>query len=503
MQLLKPIPLEAIDLALAERSLKHFMQQAWHVVEPNTNLVWGRHLDAMVMHLEAVSRGAIQNLVITIPPGATKSLTCSVFWPAWTWIKRPWIRWLTASNDSDLVLRDAVSCRDLINSDWYQDRWSGVYHLAFDQNVKGWYKNDKKGFRTAVSVGSKVTGKKGDILLVDDPDDAVKVRSQTERGNVHSWYDRAFYNRVNNHKTGRRVIIGQRLDPDDLIGHILRTGEYVHLNLPEEFNPRNRCVTVLGWQDWRTEPGELLRPDMFGPEEAKTAKLRLRTDYEAVHNQNPVKTEGVQFKREWLRLYSRRGSHYVVGDKLVLDSELRGHFLTVDCAATVKKLDKDDPDYTVISAWATTPDNMLIWLGCLRLRCEIPDIPSHVAGMYARYGARKAYIEGGGLQKGVGQLSRRHPSGMNVIEFVPQGDKLRNATDALCMAEAGRVWMPADDPAFPLEEVQAELLRFTGSGKEHDDIVDTLASAARFVMGAEPQRKTIKMGGVIARGLIA
>lgn len=213
--------------------------------------------------------------------------------------------------------------------------------------------------------------------------------------------------------------------------------------------------------------------------------------------------EDGRFKREWLRLYSRRGTHYVIGDKLVLESELRGHFLTVDCAATVKKLDKDDPDYTVISAWATTPDNLLIWLGCLRLRCEIPDIPSHVAGMYARYGARKAYIEGGGLQKGVGQFARRHPSGMNVIEFVPQGDKLRNATDALCMAEAGRVWMPADDPAFPLEEVQAELLRFTGSGKEHDDIVDTLASAARFVMGAEPQRKTIKMGGVIAKGLIA
>jgi hypothetical protein len=95
---------------------------------------------------------------------------------------------------------------------------------------------------------------------------------------------------------------------------------------------------------------------------------------------------------------------------------------------------------------------------------------------------------------------------MNVIEYTPQSDgksrdKLANAANAMNMAEAGRIWLPDDDPAFPLEEVEAQLLRFTGDPKRdaHDDIVDTLSKAANVVLGREPKQQGVFSGSPIAR----
>ena len=68
--------------------------------------------------------------------------------------------------------------------------------------------------------------------------------------------------------------------------------------------------------------------------------------------------------------------------------------------------------------------------------------------------------------------------------------KLKKAADFLNMAEAGRVWSPAPGPAqshselFPLEDVEANLLRFTGDDSGHDHIWDSAGTA-----GAEVETK--------------
>ncbi len=72
----------SFDVAQAEmarRRLREFIRQAWQLVEPTARLVWTWHIDAMCEHLEAVSRGEIQNLLMNVPPGSMKSLTVSVF----------------------------------------------------------------------------------------------------------------------------------------------------------------------------------------------------------------------------------------------------------------------------------------------------------------------------------------------------------------------------------------------------------------------------------------
>jgi hypothetical protein len=54
--LAKPFLQDETDRELATRSLGEFVRQAWVVVEPSTPFVPGWHIDAIVEHLEAVSR---------------------------------------------------------------------------------------------------------------------------------------------------------------------------------------------------------------------------------------------------------------------------------------------------------------------------------------------------------------------------------------------------------------------------------------------------------------
>src|SRR4051812_31748873 len=108
-----PIRTDDIDRELARRSLVEFARQSWHIVEPGRQYVHGWHVDAIVEHLEAVTRGEIRNLLINMPPRHMKSLLVSVFWPVWVWCTHPEKRWIFSSYAQSLSRRDSVKCRRL------------------------------------------------------------------------------------------------------------------------------------------------------------------------------------------------------------------------------------------------------------------------------------------------------------------------------------------------------------------------------------------------------
>jgi predicted phage terminase large subunit-like protein len=467
----------AINAELARRKLADFLRQAWPVVETTTPLGWGWHLDAMCEHLTAVTAGQIRNLCITIPPGCTKSILVSVMWPAWSWIQNPGLRWLCAANEGDLATRDSLSCRKVVQSDWYRRLFPNV-QLVSDQNVKTWYQTSEGGHRLATTVSSNVTGKKGDILLCDDPNDAKKVHSTAERRGVQSWWDGAFYDRVNDFKTGRRVIIGQRTHREDLMGYVLATGEFEELRIPEEFVPSKRYITSIGWTDPRTEEGELLRPDRFGPEQVTAAKKK--PNYPAKHQQDPKDAEGAKFKAHWLKYWhwDTDAAHIVLtDDRGPYKFRLSGAplFATCDPAASAKRT----ADFTVFSVWANTPRGDLIWVDCIRRQVEIPDQPKLLQEVYDKHQFRFIGIEAVASNASMYQFATR--MNLNALKCTPKGqDKLTHAQGAIILAEGGKLWLPGPGAVtgFPIEEVANELLSFTGTTEDdHDDALDSLSYA--------------------------
>ena len=208
--LARPNILSEIDCELATRSLREFVCQAWPVVEPMTPFVPGWHIDAIVEHLEAVSRGQIRNLLINVPPRHMKSLLVSVFWPAWEWIRFPERRWLYSSYAASLSIRDSLKCRRLIESPWYQQLWGDRFALTSDQKTKGSFDNNRSGYRLATSMGGAATGEGGDRIVCDDPHNVQEAESDSVRKSTLDWWDVVMSTRVNDPRTAAKVVVMQR-----------------------------------------------------------------------------------------------------------------------------------------------------------------------------------------------------------------------------------------------------------------------------------------------------
>lgn len=315
------LDIAAIRTEKAERYLREFVKQAWHVVEPATPYQHNWHIDALCDHLQATlpplpgydpaamqwPSSAIRNLLITMPPRAMKSLTVSVFFPAWAWIHFPEMRFLFASYAQTLSTEHSQLTRMVIESDWYQARWGDRFQLSEDDNLKTRFSNNRRGYRVATSVGASVTGFGGDFVITDDPHNVQQAESDAVRSDAVRWWTRAMSTRLNNPNTGVRIVVMQRVHENDVAGAVLESGEYTHLNLPMEYEPTD-TVTPIGWRDPRTDPGELMWPSRYGPEAITRLKAELGSyAYASQFQQRPTPAEGGILKRHWLRFWQHAG----------------------------------------------------------------------------------------------------------------------------------------------------------------------------------------------------
>jgi predicted phage terminase large subunit-like protein len=280
-------------------TLAGFVREGWHVLEPVAPLVWNWHLDALCAHLEAVTGGRITRLLANVPPGSSKSLITSVFWPAWEWTF-PALRskrYLATAFNEGPVKRDTRKCRDLILSDWYRSLWPEVQLVRTAETS---FANSSTGTREGVPFGS-LTSQRGDRLIIDDPHSTETAESAAERQATTRKFREGATNRLNDQERSAIVVIMQRLHEEDVSGVILKLGmEYVHLCLPMEFEPERRCRTIVGFEDPRSQDGELLDPIRFPREAVEKLKRDMGTyAYAGQYQQRPVPREGGLFKRHW------------------------------------------------------------------------------------------------------------------------------------------------------------------------------------------------------------
>ena len=308
-----------IEKALAERSLIEFTKQAFAIVEPGRQYVPNWHTDAIAGHLEHCvpepvyddneqlinfKKALIDQLIINIPPRATKSLILCVMLPAWVWGPKnlPQMRFMFASYDQRLSTRDSVKCRRLIESEWYQNLWGDRFELVGDQNQKTRYETDKSGFRLATSVGAGATGDGGDMTIIDDPINATEaVRpAQTIINSTNEWHDLTWYSRCDP-QYGSRVICMQRLAINDPCGYVVEKAPdgWNRLVIPMIYEGDNLSNTKLNFKDPRKKIGELLIPERINKKEIERLKERLGSYGTASQlQQNPVSKEGGMFQTE-------------------------------------------------------------------------------------------------------------------------------------------------------------------------------------------------------------
>lgn len=489
------------------RSLRRFTRESWHTIE-SVDLQWDWYLDAMCDHLTYVYLGEIKNLIVSIPPRFLKSTEVSVIWPAWCWAQDATLKFLTGSYEIGLATRDALRTRDLLQSPWYKERYGLDTRLRADQNEKHLYANEKGGSRMAVSVGGRLTGYGGDIIVVDDPHNLQTVHQDTARENAIRWYTGPLRTRVNNAATARRVVIGQRARANDLIGHILATSpeDYVHLCFPNEFVGHKRCVTKhpktgkVIFQDPRKAEGELLCPKRLDTAATKALKHDMSGgDYSAQFQQDPTTDGGLILKAEYWKPWvnppwrPRAGRQAEIpecyqviqlydtafeeGEENDYTARLTlGIFrYTGEVLTKVRR-----PDGRVIETPVKqAPRNAAILVGAWREKIGFPDLREEAKRSYEKVHPDWVLVEKKASGHALIKELRRAGIPVKAVKIDGDGDKIARAHTASLALEKGCVfYLPESTFAGPVIKECADF-----PNGEYDDWVDC------FLMGLMWLRK--------------
>lgn len=298
------------DAIRAKCSTLHgFIEEFWYVLEPVARFRTGWALRAMCAHLEAVTAGDIRRLLMTVPPGMMKSLVL-VFWTAWEWgpMGLPHIQVLATSYSQKNVFRDNQKLRDLVSSEKFQALWPVA--LRTDTNAISKFANTKTGWSEARPF-SKMTGGRANRVKIDDPHDTEGAESPVQRKKTVKIMREAISDRLNDITKDAIVLIMQRLHQADCAAAAKEMG-YVHLNLPMEFETKQRCATVLRpandgnpavlFEDPRTEEGELLFPERFpAAEVAQLKRDKGAYAWAGQYQQRPAPRDGGIFQRSWFK----------------------------------------------------------------------------------------------------------------------------------------------------------------------------------------------------------
>lgn len=489
-----------------ESSLIEFYKAAWQTIDP-APYVDGWHLHAIAEHLEAVSNGDIRKLLITMPPRHSKTLLSSVIWPAWLWARKrvegkpligPQVKFLTLAYGDDLALDSALLMRRLVESDWYQARWGARVKLRADQEAKSKFDNSAGGSRISAGFGGTLTGRGGDIKIIDDPLKADDAESEVKRQAVIRRYDGTLKSRMTDPRHTAEVVIMQRLHENDLAGHILDTdSEFEHLMLPALFEPERRYYTSIGWTDPRTKEGEILWPERFDEKSLNTFR-RNAYEWAGQWQQRPEVRGGSIIKRDWWQPYETDDGRVPQCSYVVA---------SLDPAYTSKE-ENDPSALVVVGVYEENGVNKLITLNAWRKRLElhgphIDRLPGETEAEYVkrtqktwglcewvaytcrRFRVDRLLVESKASGLSVAQEIRRLHSheGWGVQLVDPRGqDKVARVYAVQHLFAEGMVYIPTftDGTLRDWGQMLVDEMAAFPKGV-HDDLTDAMSQALRHI----------------------
>lgn len=362
------------DILLAEklrRSFFNFVIEFWDTAVNDKPIInW--HIPYICAEMTKMVKDVSKmiprkhDLVINVPPGSTKSLLTTVFFPAWCWTNWPHLRFIKTSYSSTLSLEHAEMCRDVIKNEKYQ-RLFPYIRIKRDKDKKSNFKIQYRDKETGIwksggnlfstSVEGTLTGFHGHFLLTDDPIDPFKAYSKTQLENVNRWLAQVLPTRKVEKSVVPHVMIMQRvdiLDPSNAILELKQQGYPVkHICLPGVLDTAadKKAVSPKELLKYYEKQGGFLDPVRLNRQTLRDMELNLgQYGYYAQIQQNPTLAEKGMFQvsqveqvdleefnlppklirtiRYWDKAGTQDGGKYTVGAKI---AQLRnGKYIVLD-----------------------------------------------------------------------------------------------------------------------------------------------------------------------------
>lgn len=274
---------------LAKRELAR-RKLSWFIKYHNEDYQENWHHSLIISKLEGVERGEIKKLMIFVPPQNGKSEIASINFPAWYFGRNPKKAIIAASYNSDLAVGFGRKARNIVGSEYYKNLFN--VSLAEDSKAAGMWVTNQGGEYTAVGIGGGTTGRRADIVLIDDP---VKDKQEAESPVIQErnigWYRSVAKTRLS--PTGAIVVIQTRWHDKDLSGQILEAeDDWDIVELP----------AIAEKDDQYRKEGEPLWPARYSLDWLLKQKKDLGTElFSSLYQQKPLTLESQVFKKSLFR----------------------------------------------------------------------------------------------------------------------------------------------------------------------------------------------------------
>ena len=298
----QPKPADVLA-AILRQDFPTFVRKVFNTLVPGQSFVPGWYVDAIAHQLERVRRGEIRRLIINMPPRSLKSMAASVAFPAFLLGRDPTKRIICVSYSNDLSRKMSNDFRAVMSAPWYRAIFPAARIGSKDS--EGEIELTERGGRLATSVEGTLTGRGGDIIIIDDPLKGADAYSAPRRDAVNQWYINTLVSRLDDKRTGAIVIVMQRVHMDDLTGFVLQGSEdWIVLNLPAIAEADDEFSLPHGKVHHR-RLGDVLAPEREPLSVLESLKLLLGADlFSAQYQQSPVPPGGAMVKRDWVKRYT-------------------------------------------------------------------------------------------------------------------------------------------------------------------------------------------------------
>jgi len=294
----------ALLRAVLRTDLSSFIQRSVATVDPGCVYQHNWHVDAIAHALEDVASGVTGRLIVTLPPRSLKSISASVAFPAWLLGCNPRLNIVAVSYAEALAEKLALDCMKIIEAPWYRDIFPMV-RIARGRGARSDFATTLGGGRYSTSVGGSLTGRGGDIILIDDPHKPEDAASEVKRKSVLDWYRSTLLSRLNDPVYGPIVLIQQRVHEEDLAGFLLDQGGWQHLDLPA-IAEQEATIDLGSRGAVQRREGDLLHPERLPMSLLQLRRTELGSYvFAAQYQQRPAPLDGGIVKWSWFKTYER------------------------------------------------------------------------------------------------------------------------------------------------------------------------------------------------------
>lgn len=446
-----------------------YVQKCFEEINPGQTLQMTWYVRALCYYLLACALGGIPRLAICLPPRHLKTICATQALPTYLLGLDPSRRIICISYSNELTRAQARDRRRIMNSDWYRAIFPGTriasgggsdtaVELRTTENG-GWY---------ATSVNGTITGRGGDLIIIDDPIKPNDIMSKAERDSVNAWYGSTVSTRLDDPTKGRIIIVMQRVHGDDLVGHVmgLHGDLWTLLRIPA-IAKEGEVYQLSDTEGdvYVRQPGELIDPDRMDEDALERQRGEMGSyNFHAQYLQNPQPEAGNLVRREWFGTYS-------------LDDR-QTHPDAVIMSWDTAFGEGRNSDYSVCITWEVRGGRYMV-TDVFRQRLEYPDLKTMAIEKANARRADYVLIERAASGLGLGPDIRPHVAA-RVISRPPRGDKIMRLQMASSLIEGGHVLLSEDKPHWHAGYME-ELIGFPNG--RYDDQVDATSLFLNWVRG--------------------